>query len=407
VDDAVLAALQRAVDAAPDDLELKLHFIRVLAEHGRRDDAIALASAVVADHPERADARTQLLELLRLDAAGPAAPRAEAAATRAGDPAYDWSAAEVDVEGIVEPAFVEGRAEEPGDSFSTERPQVRLQDVGGMKEVKHRIEAAFLAPMRNPKLRELYGKSLRGGLLLYGPPGCGKTFIARALAGELGASFLSVSITDVLDPYVGVSERNVHEIFQIARREAPCVLFFDEIDTLGQKRSSLRGSVSLRNVVNQLLTELDGADLSNEGVFILAASNQPWDVDPALRRPGRLDRAVLVAPPDLEARAAIFRHHLAERPVEAIDLHRLAKSAEGFSGADIAYVCELAAENALMDSIASGEPRMIRMDDVVAAVSDVQPSTGAWLDAARTVVMFGDDSAYPDLKAFLKNSKRL
>ena len=163
-----------------------------------------------------------------------------------------------------------------------------LDDVGGMRPVKDRLEAAFLAPLANPRLRKLYGKSLRGGLLLYGPPGCGKTFIARALAGELRAKYLSVGIADILDSYFGQTERNLHEAFQLARREAPCVLFFDEIDALGARRSQHQVSM-MRGAVNQLLTELDGIDGANEGVFVLAATNQPWDVDPALKRPGRLD----------------------------------------------------------------------------------------------------------------------
>ena len=158
-----------------------------------------------------------------------------------------------------------------------------------MKEVKKRLEAAFLAPMRNPELRKLYGKSLRGGLLLYGPPGCGKTFIARAVAGELGARFITVSFADLIDMFVGRSERNIHELFEVARRNAPCVVFLDEVDAIGQKRSQLRNT-PMRSAVNQLLLELDDVASDNTGVFLLAATNHPWDVDSALRRPGRFDR---------------------------------------------------------------------------------------------------------------------
>jgi SpoVK/Ycf46/Vps4 family AAA+-type ATPase len=310
--------------------------------------------------------------------------------------------------------------EEPGDAepaedpvqvnrnrFAVENSTITLDDVGGMRPVKDRLEAAFLAPLANPRLRELYGKSLRGGLLLYGPPGCGKTFIARALAGELQAKFLSVGIADILDPFFGQTERNLHEAFQLARREAPCVLFFDEIDALGARRTQHQTSM-LRGAVNQLLTELDGIDGANEGVFVLAATNQPWDVDPALRRPGRLDRTLLVLPPDAEARESVFRYHLRHRPVEGIDLKRLSKLTDGFSGADIAHICESASELALLDSARSGQVRMIGMADLEAALREVRPSIGGWLETARNVVLFADeDGTYTELRNYLKKAKRL
>jgi SpoVK/Ycf46/Vps4 family AAA+-type ATPase len=262
--------------------------------------------------------------------------------------------------------------------------------------------------MRNPELRKLYGKSLRGGLLLYGPPGCGKTFIARAVAGELGAGFLSVSINDVLDMWIGNSERNMHEIFATARRQAPCVVFLDELDALGGKRSRTQSS-GMRNTVNQLLTELDGVDAAaNEGVFVLAATNAPWDVDIALRRPGRLDRTVLVLPPDAPAREAILRYHLRDRPIENVDLGKLVKVTDGLSGADLAHVCETAAEAALLDSARSGNVRMIGMTDLLDAAKSVPPSAEPWFAAARNVAMFANDGGtYDDLLAYLKKRRLL
>jgi SpoVK/Ycf46/Vps4 family AAA+-type ATPase len=276
-----------------------------------------------------------------------------------------------------------------------------------MKQVKERIEVSFLLPMRNPELRAAYGKSLRGGLLLYGPPGCGKTYLARAVAGELGASFLAVAVSDVLDMWVGSSERNLHDVFQAARVKAPCVLFLDEIDALGLKRSQSRNS-GARNTVNQLLHELDGVENNNEGVFVLAATNHPWDVDEALRRPGRLDRMLAVLPPDEEAREAIFRHHLEQRPIAGIDPHALARRSEGLTGADIALVCEGAAERAMVDSIRSGNARLIEMADVEAMLVGTRPSAGPWLETARTVVEFANgDGQYDDLKAYLKKRRML
>jgi SpoVK/Ycf46/Vps4 family AAA+-type ATPase len=282
-----------------------------------------------------------------------------------------------------------------------------LADVAGMTEVKARLEAAFLAPMRNPELRKLYGKSLRGGLLLYGPPGCGKTFIARAVAGELGAKFMAVSFADVVDMYIGSSERNIREIFATARENSPCVIFLDEVDAIGQKRSQLR-STPMRSVVNQLLLELDDVTGGNDGVFVLAATNHPWDVDSALRRPGRLDRTLLVLPPDEEARAAVFRYHLRDRPVAGIQLAALAARTDGYSSADIAHICESAAELALLDSARTGQVRMIGQDDLLGAAGQVRPSLGSWFESARNVALFANEGgSYDDLAAYLKKRKML
>jgi len=398
MDDSIIASLRKAIETAPDDIPLRLHLGRMLLDDGKNDEAIALAGAVLGLSPDNQEARALIAEAMALPKAQPVAEDAA--------PGFDWSAAEQEIHGVAQPMFVDG-VEPDTSAFDVERSTITLADVGGMKTVKERLTAAFLAPLRNPELRALYGKSLRGGLLMYGPPGCGKTFIARALAGELGAKFISVGISDILNMYIGESERNLHELFALARREAPVVLFFDEIDALGQRRSLSRSS-GTRNTVNQLLNELDGVDGSNEGVFVLAATNQPWDVDPALRRPGRFDRTVLVLPPDLAAREAIFRYHLASRPVEGIDLAALAKASDGLSGADIAYVCEVAAERALTDSALSGVTRLIGMRDVTGALREATPSIGSWLDSAKNVVLFGDgDGTYAELKDYLKKAKRL
>jgi AAA+ superfamily predicted ATPase len=340
------------------------------------------------------------------DPAGPAVP------DDSGGPAsYDWAEAEAELRGVLPPMFVTGVGT-PGDgadggAYHAERPGLRLDDVAGMAEVKQRLEAAFLAPMRSPELRRLYGKSLRGGLLLYGPPGCGKTFIARAVAGELGAHFMAVSFADVIDMFVGQSERNIHEMFAIARRSAPCVLFLDEVDAIGQKRSQLR-STPMRTAVNQLLLELDDVSGASEGVFALAATNHPWDVDSALRRPGRFDRTLLVLPPDGPAREAVFRYHLRHRPVAGIDLARLSRMTDGYSGADIAHICESASELALLDSARTGAPRVIGQADLEAATAQVKPSLGPWFDSARNVALFANEGgAYDDLAAYLKQRRML
>lgn len=438
----LLRSLRAAVAAAPEDVPLRLHFTELLLAEGKYDEAVAQAAAALQHAPGDEAARDLIVRAMQLPAIGtppPAAtatPPQAAAPSPAADgtrpPAFDWAAAEQEVADVVGPRFAAGPGDptgpaqagdateapltadgsgDPGDAsaWDVDAPgDVRLADVGGMQQVKDRLEAAFLAPMRNPELRRLYGKSLRGGLLLYGPPGCGKTFIARAVAGELGAGFMSVSLSDILDMYIGTSEKNVHDIFEAARRQAPCVVFLDELDALGAKRSRTHHS-GLRNVVNQLLTELDGINAAqNEGVFVLAATNVPWDVDLALRRPGRLDRTLLVLPPDAPAREAILRYHLRERPIESVDLGKIVKATEDFSGADLAHVCESAAEYALLDSARSGTVRMIGTKDLLNAAKQIKPSSESWFASARNVAMFANDGGvYDDLVAYLKKKRKL
>lgn len=421
-DDPAIEAIRRALAAVPGDGALRLHLAQLLIEAGRGSEAVVELGMLLAAEPDHPGARELMFAALTpgpsAASEAPVAPTAQGDVVRPPDapvpPAsgFDWRAAESQLDDIAAPMFVTNSEEgdpdgsEPVEAFETQRPTVTLADVGGMEQVKERLDGAFLAPMRNPELRRLYGKSLRGGLLLYGPPGCGKTFLAKALAGELGAAFISAGLSEILDMWIGSSERNVHDLFVQARQAAPCVLFLDEIDALGQKRTQTRNS-SMRSVVNQLLTELDGIASDNEGVYILAATNQPWDVDPALRRPGRLDRTVLVLPPDAPARESIFRLNLAHRPVEGVDLRFLATHSDGLSGADITYVCELATERAMMAGVRSGNVRMIGMADLQHALGQVRPSTSAWLDTARTVVQYGeDDGTHVELKAFLKKTKR-
>ena len=437
----VLDSLRKAVEAMPDDVPLRLHLATMLLQAGQRDEAVRQIGAVLQRDPGNAKA----LGMLRSSGPEPAAAAGQPPADppvispeRPGVPAppplgasrpdadpgshpgetgktspYDWSQAEDELRDVLPAMFVgDGDAADSAsagideaDAYDAEHVGLTLADVAGMTEVKQRLEAAFLAPMRNPDLRRLYGKSLRGGLLLYGPPGCGKTFIARAVAGELGASFIAVSFADIIDMFVGQSERNIHELFEVARRNAPCVLFLDEVDAIGQKRSQLRHT-PMRSAVNQLLLELDDVSGNNEGVFLLAATNHPWDVDSALRRPGRFDRTLLVLPPDAAAREGVFRYHLKDRPVAGIDLVKLARQTDGYSGADIAHICETAAERALMDSVRRGEPRMIGTPDLEAAIAEVKPSLGAWFDVARNVALFANEGGtYDDLAAYLRKRR--
>lgn len=415
-DDPTLVSLRRAVSASPSDVELRLLLAERLLSAGRVDESVTECADALTRDPAHSRARELMSRALSSSAAAVSSHSSgdEGPSDPMGVGHFDWRSAEQDVADVVPPMFVEGEEASAvqshltgTDAWEVTDAGVTLADVAGMEQVKERLELAFLAPMRHPELRRMYGKSLRGGLLLYGPPGCGKTFVARAIAGELGAAFLAVGLADILDMWVGSSERNVHELFALARQKAPCVVFLDEIDSLGRKRSQTRFS-GTRGAVTQLLSELDGVEANNEGVFVLAATNHPWDVDMALRRPGRLDRTLLVLPPDLPARQAVFRFHLADRPIGGVDLARLAKLTDGYSGADIAHVCECASEHAMLDGIRSGEIRLISQQDLEGAIREVKPSMGQWFETARNVVTFADtDGEYADLRAYLKRIKKL
>jgi AAA+ superfamily predicted ATPase len=405
VDDApLLESLRRAVAREPEDATLRLHLAQALVDAGLGQEAVGHLGRLLADDPRS----TLYLDLMRTAMGGPpqAVPSSAAPAhrphpatmgPRPAEPGFDWGAAEDDLTG--------GLAHDPVDT------SLRLADVAGLDEVKAHIEGAFLTPLRNPELRARYGASLRGGLLLYGPPGCGKTYLARAVAGELGARFISVGLSDVLSRWMGESENNIAELFSYARQQAPCVLFFDEIDALGRSRSGLgRSASALRGVINQLLAELDGVASHNEGIFVLGATNAPWDVDGALRRPGRFDRAVFVEPPDEVARAEILRLHLADLPQDpGIDLGALAARTDTFSGADLAHVARSAAQTAMLDAARTGSSdRAIGMGDLEPAVSATTPSTGRWFNSARNVVLFADSAGeYSALADYMRAHRLL
>jgi transitional endoplasmic reticulum ATPase len=292
------------------------------------------------------------------------------------------------------------RPEDPDLPVEFEKPTVNFGDVGGMSAVKEDIRMKIIYPLKNAELFRQYGKKIGGGVLLYGPPGCGKTLLSRATAGEINATFLSIGIHQVLDMWLGNSEKNLHKIFQMARQHTPAILFFDEVDALASDRTSMKAAAG-RNVINQFLSEMDGAE-SNEGILILGATNAPWQVDPAFRRPGRFDRVLFVPPPDEEARTSIIELMAQGKPVQKLDARAVAKKTKDFSGADLKAVFDLASEEKL--AIAMRENRIVPIttDDLLRAARSMQPSTKAWFESAKNYALYANQSGfYDDVLSFL------
>lgn len=233
-----------------------------------------------------------------------------------------------------------------------ESPNVKWTDVGGLEYVKRELKETVQYPVNHPEKYLKFGQNPSKGVLLYGPPGCGKTLLAKAVATECNANFISVKGPELLTMYVGESESNVRQIFDKARGSAPCVLFFDEIDSIGRSRSSQShdGGATDR-VLNQLLAEMDGMN-QKKNVFVVGATNRPDQLDTALMRPGRLDQLVYIPLPDVMSRLSILKAKLRKAPLAPdVDLEGLARETEGFSGADLAEICQRAAKFAIRESI--------------------------------------------------------
>ena len=266
-----------------------------------------------------------------------------------------------------------------GSAFQVEEiPEQRFSDIGGLSQVKEAIRERIEYPLRYPELSEKYGKSVGGGILLFGPPGCGKTMLARAIAGECQVSFISVSLSQLLDKWVGNTEKAIARLFHEARTKAPTLIFFDELDALGGARSE--GQSWERKFIGQLLMELDGIRGQNRQVVVMGATNAPWNIDIALRRPGRFGTPIYVPPPDFEARKEILSLYLNKKPLVAddIDLDELARRTELFSAAALQQLVEEAASIPWKEAIRTGQARPITMADLIAALSRRKPDLAEW-----------------------------
>lgn len=282
-----------------------------------------------------------------------------------------------------------------------ELPKTTFDDIGGMESVIERIRMNIIYPFKNPEVFQKFNKKPGGGILMYGPPGCGKTHIARATAGECGAVFMAIAITDILSKWVGESEQRLHRLFETARRRAPAVIFMDEIDAIGVSRAD--ASSVMAPLVNVLLTEMDGIGQKNDSVMVLAATNTPWRVDSALRRPGRFDRVLFVPPPDEPARVAILKICLRKLPVESLDLAKIARMTDRYSGADLRAIVERASEKAIFEEMKTGRACKLTQRLLTDAIKETRPSTNEWLETARSYATYANRTGlYDDLVGFFE-----
>lgn len=428
------AHFDRALALEPSNVDARVGVAQILDLNGRTSEAILRLEQVCAEAPNYApawllrskmalnegDARAARAHydravslqpesadealLRRIEqAGGRPAPQNGSESHAQPQAAGDWQAGayfeadpdDDDLDFPFDDPFGDGSSPNDLELDIVQRTDVKFDQVGGMEAVKEDIRMKILYPMQNASLFAAYGKKAGGGVLLYGPPGCGKTLIARATAGEIDAKFISVGLHQILDMWIGKSEEKLHQIFEFARKHAPAVLFFDEVDALAADRKDMRTSAG-RTLINQFLAELDGNIAENDGVLVLGATNAPWHLDSAFLRPGRFDRLIFVPPPDAPARAQIIEIMARGKPVVGLDAPALAKKIDDYSGADIKAMFDQAIEAALTEAMKSGQIVPVSQKMLLQTAKQVKPSTRKWFESAKNYALYANQSGFYD-----------
>jgi len=274
------------------------------------------------------------------------------------------------------PSSKEDDGDIPKDWTLLEKPKIRFDDIAGLDDVKEQIRIKMIFPFTFPEKAKKYKVKTGGGILLYGPPGTGKTMIAKAVAGELDATFFAIAPAEILNKWVGESEKNIRKLFEAARNCPKAVVFIDEVESLIPKRRDAEAGGVMARVVPQILSELDGFEArEGQNVMFMGATNEPWNIDYAMLRPGRLDEKVYVGLPDLAARKRLLELNLKDIPLTGdVDRDDMARRLEGYSGADIAYLCRKVAEQTFLESVEQSHERAIADADFEKVLKTLRPS---------------------------------
>ncbi|MDP8051466.1 ATP-binding protein [Pasteurella atlantica] len=282
--------------------------------------------------------------------------------------------------------------------------KLNFDDVAGLDELKKKANMKIIMPFKKPELFQKYNKKVGGGILMYGAPGCGKTFFAKAIAGECNATFFHVSINEILDMWLGNSEKNIALLFKQAREHKPAIIFIDELDALGGKRES--NHASRASVINTFLAELDGFDTDNEGVLVIGATNTPWEVDNAFKRTGRFDTMFFVTPPDESSRSKLFELLLKNIPHKDIDYGKLAQETNFYSGADIKGIVDKTTEVVLEEILETGKERDIVTEDLLGVIATTNSTVLHWFELVENVLDYANETGeYDEVEEFVQFNK--